>query len=118
MILSFSDSKTLGATETTCACGMLFSSLFLVIRGIKSRYVKSSFAEKHSFAFPPYTTEMHPIERIWKEIRKMGFLNEVFATLNKVIDRLCETIQRLHPSTIHSITARFWIVSCFNWSLV
>ena len=57
---------------------------------------------------------MNPIEQIWKEIRKMGFRNEVFVTLDKVIDRLCETIKRLHPSTIHSITARSWIMSCFN----
>ena len=66
------------------------------------------------FYIPPYTPEMNPIEQIWKEIRKMGFRNEVFTTLDKVIDRLCETIKRLHPSTIHSITARSWIMSFFN----
>ncbi len=66
------------------------------------------------FFIPPYTPEMNPIEQIWKEIRKMGFRNEVFATLDKVMDRLCETIRNLCPSTIHSITARSWIMSCFN----
>ena len=40
------------------------------------------------FHIPPYTPEMNPIEQIWKEIRKRGFRNEVFATLNKVVDRL------------------------------
>lgn len=34
---------------------------------------------------PPYTPEMNPIEQIWKEIRKRGFKNEVFQTLNKVV---------------------------------
>lgn len=41
------------------------------------------------FSLPPYTPEMNPIEQIWKEIRKRGFKNEVFATLDKVVDRLC-----------------------------
>ncbi len=41
MILDFTDSTTLGIAETICASGMLFSSLFLGIRGIKSGYVKT-----------------------------------------------------------------------------
>ena len=36
---------------------------------------------------------MNPIEQIWKQIRSMGFKNEVFNTLNDVVDRLCETIK-------------------------
>ncbi|MCR4605638.1 MAG: MFS transporter [Eubacterium sp.] len=39
LVLSFSDSKTLGITETICASGMLVSSVFLGIRGIKKHYV-------------------------------------------------------------------------------
>ena len=66
------------------------------------------------FFIPPYTPEMNPIEQIWKELRKMGFCNEVFATLEKVVDRLCDTISSLTAATIHSITARSWIMSCFN----
>lgn len=66
------------------------------------------------FHIPPYTPEMNPIEQIWKEIRKMGFRNEVFATLEKVVDRLCDTICSLTSDTIHSITGRDWILSCFN----
>ena len=62
---------------------------------------------------PPYTPEMNPIEQIWKEIRKRGFRNECFQTLDKVIDRLCETIQSLSKETIKSITGRDWVVSAF-----
>lgn len=40
MILSMSDAKTLGIAETICASGMLVSSLYLGIRGIKAGYVK------------------------------------------------------------------------------
>ena len=55
---------------------------------------------------PPYTPEMNPIEQIWKEIRKRGFKNEVFQTLQKVVDRLCDTICSLSNETIKSITGR------------
>ena len=41
MILAFSDSATLGISETICASGMLVSSLFLGIRGIRKGYVKA-----------------------------------------------------------------------------
>lgn len=66
------------------------------------------------FFIPPYTPEMNPIEQIWKELRKMGFRNEIFPTLEKVVIRLCDTICALSPHTIRSITARSWIVSCFS----
>ena len=66
------------------------------------------------FFIPPYTPEMNPIEQIWKELRQIGFRNEVFATLDKVVDRLCNSINRLTKQTIQSITGRQWISGCFN----
>ena len=66
------------------------------------------------FYIPPYTPEMNPIEQIWKELRITGFRNEVFATLEKVVDRLCDTICTLTSDTIKSITRRSWIINCFN----
>ena len=63
---------------------------------------------------PPYTPEMNPIEQIWKEIRKVGFRNEIFHTLDKVVERLCKSICSLSADTIKSITCRKWIVSTFN----
>ena len=58
------------------------------------------------FHIPPYTPEMNPIEQIWKEIRKRGFRNEVFATLEKVVDRLCDTICSLSNNAISRATPR------------
>lgn len=40
LILDFADSATLGVGETVCACGMLVSSLFLGVKGIRHDYVK------------------------------------------------------------------------------
>ena len=66
------------------------------------------------FFIPPYTPEMNPIEQIWKELRRIGFRNVVFASLEKVVNRLCNTICALSAQTIRSITGRSWIFSCFN----
>ncbi len=70
-------------------------------------------ANIHLFHIPPYTPEMNPIEQVWREIRTRGFRNEVFHTLNDVIDRLCQTILSITPDVIRSITGRDWILSLF-----
>lgn len=62
---------------------------------------------------PPATPEMNPIEQIWKEIRKRGFKNEIFTTLDNVVDRLCNVICNLSNAVVKSITARRWIMQCF-----
>ena len=62
---------------------------------------------------PPYTPEMNPIEQIWKELRKRGFRNEVFVSLEAVVHRLCDVIRSLSKQVIHSITARKWIMAMF-----
>lgn len=62
---------------------------------------------------PPYTPEMNPIEQIWRELRTNGFRNEVFPTLEKVVNRLCDTINHLTQDTIISITRRDWIKTIF-----
>ena len=63
----------------------------------------------------PYTPELNPIEMIWDEIREKGFHNEIFASLEKVVDRLCDTIQALllDPRRVASITHRNWIYNAF-----
>jgi len=62
---------------------------------------------------PPATPEMNPIEQIWKEIRKLGFKNELFNSLDDVIDRLCDTICLITNDIVKSITGRDWILQCF-----
>jgi len=41
MILSFTDSKTLGIGETVCAVGMLVSGILLGIKGIREKFVRT-----------------------------------------------------------------------------
>lgn len=40
LVLSFADSKTLGISESICACGMLVTSILISIKGIKKGYTK------------------------------------------------------------------------------
>ena len=70
-------------------------------------------ANIHLIHIPPYTPEMNPIEQVWREVRTRGFRNEVFHTLENVIDRLCCTLKSISPATIRSITGRDWILSLF-----
>jgi putative transposase len=66
------------------------------------------------FHIPPATPEMNPIEQIWKQLRQIGFKNEIFQTLEKVVDRLCETIRSLTKEMVKSITGRKWIIDVFR----
>ena len=63
---------------------------------------------------PPYTPEMNPIEQVWAEIRKRGFKNRAFQTLESVIDKLQEIIQGLDSDTLKSIVHRQWMCSDFE----
>ena len=49
-----------------------------------------------------------PLEQVWAEIRKRGFKNKVFKTLEEVIDKLQEVILSLHWSVLKSILNRRW----------
>lgn len=63
------------------------------------------------FPLLPYTPELNPIEMIWDELREKGFRNEIFASLDKVVDRLCEVVVELANDTkrVASITHRQWL---------
>jgi putative transposase len=63
------------------------------------------------FYLLPCTPEMNPVEQVWKEMRKRGFKNESFTTLEKVVDKVCNVINSFSASDIVSITSRDWIVS-------
>lgn len=65
----------------------------------------------------PYTPELNPIEMIWDEVREKGFRNEIFRSLEAVIDRLCSTVKALceEPERIASITKRQWLIDALTF---
>ena len=64
------------------------------------------------FYLPLRTPEMNPIEQIWKEIRKLGFKNRPFQTLDMVIQRLCDTCNSLASEYVKVLQGA--IGSCHN----
>lgn len=92
-----------------------YSDDFIVLACDGARWHKSNtlqIPENIELVFiPPYTPEMNPIEQIWEELREKGFKNQVFQTLDKVVERLCDVICNLTSDTIKSITGRDWILS-------
>ena len=65
------------------------------------------------FFLPPRTPEMNPIEQIWKEIRKRGFKNVMFDTIDAVINKFWDVVENMEKSVIISITLREWIKELF-----
>ena len=65
------------------------------------------------FYLPARTPEMNPAEQIWKEIRKIGFKNKLFQSIDEVVDKLCQVIKSLSPELVKSVTGREWVLSMF-----
>ena len=59
---------------------------------------------------------MNPIEKVWKEIRKQGFKNKAFQTLEAVIDNLQKVIQGLEKSVLKSTVSRQWTRLLFEYN--
>jgi len=45
------------------------------------------------FYIPPRTPEMNPIEIVWREIRKLGFKNKLFGSIDEVIRQFNDVIK-------------------------
>ena len=61
------------------------------------------------FHIPPRTPEMNPIEIVWREIRKIGFKNKCFDSLESVVKKFREVVDNMSKETIQSITLWNWI---------
>ena len=48
---------------------------------------------------PPYSPEVNPVELIWDELREKYFHNRVFASLESLIDVLCQGLNELADDT-------------------
>ncbi|VJJ26733.1 transposase family protein [Streptococcus pneumoniae] len=59
-------------------------------------------------------TRDEPIEQVWKEIRKRGFKNKAFRTLEDVMNQLQDVIQGLEKEVIKSIVNRRWTRMLFE----
>jgi transposase len=48
---------------------------------------------------PAYSPELNPVEHIWEELREKAFSNCAFASLDAVIDTLCDHLRQLEDNS-------------------
>lgn len=58
---------------------------------------------------PPYSPQLNPIERLWRWLKEHFIANTVFASLDALLDRLCEAWQSLTPERIKTVCRLAWI---------
>lgn len=62
------------------------------------------------FYIPPRTPQMNPIETVWREIRKIGFKNKLFDSIDAVVKKFNDVVSTLSNDTIISITFQDWMI--------
>jgi len=60
---------------------------------------------------PPYSPELNPAAHVWEYIRENDIRNQIFNTLDAVMDTIETSLRHLHeaPEELHSMTAFPWI---------
>lgn len=55
---------------------------------------------------PPHSPELNPTEHLWEEVREKHFYNQVFESMDAVMDRLCQGLRELMmvPERLRSMT--------------
>ncbi|HZU02530.1 MAG TPA: IS630 family transposase [Ktedonobacteraceae bacterium] len=55
---------------------------------------------------PAYSPELNPVEHVWEELREKHLSNRAFASLDDVIDKVCEGLNQLEadPEHLRSLT--------------
>lgn len=62
---------------------------------------------------PPYSPQVNPIERLWKEIKKQ-LKWQLFENLDDLRNRLLIVLQQLTPQTIKSVTGWDFILEALS----
>ena len=57
-------------------------------------------------AQPAYSPELNPVEHVWEELREKHLANLALSSLDDVIDKVCEGLNRLEaePERLRSLT--------------
>ncbi len=55
---------------------------------------------------PAYSPELNPVEHVWQELREKHLANLALASLDEVIDKVCEGLNQLedNPERLRSLT--------------
>ena len=57
-------------------------------------------------AQPAYSPELNPVEHVWEELREKHLANLTLASLDEVVDKVCEGLNQLeaNPERLRSLT--------------
>ena len=67
------------------------------------------------FYIPPRTPQMNPIEIVWREIRKLGFKNKIFDSINAVVETFNKVIfEHMTNDKIISLTLWPWVEKLYD----
>jgi putative transposase len=67
------------------------------------------------FYIPPRTPEMNPIEIVWREIRKLGFKNKLFASIDEVVQQFYDVIMNyISNEIVISLTFWAWVENAYQ----
>jgi transposase len=91
------------------------NGLKIVTTAFRAKDLKSP--ENISFIpLSPYSRQLNLVENFWKELKKQGFDNRVFTTLDEVEDQLENQLKYFqeHPEYVQSIVGYGWILDALN----
>ena len=67
------------------------------------------------FFIPPRTPQMNPIEIVWREIRKLGFKNKAFSSIDEVVHKFNEVVKcYMSNEAIRSLTLWSWVEEVYS----
>ncbi len=63
-------------------------------------------AHMRLIAQPASSPELNPVEHLWEELREKHLANRAFASLDEVIDKVCDGLNQLEadPQRLRSMT--------------
>jgi len=87
-----------------------FANYFVVMQVDQAGWHRSKElkipANMRLIAQPAYSPELNPVEHVWEELREKHLANLALASLDEVIDKVCDGLNQLEadPERLRSMT--------------
>jgi hypothetical protein len=109
MILPWVDARLMSIflAQTAAQFPNDFCVMFLDGAGWHTAHELTVPANMRLLALPPYSPELNPAEHVWEYIRENDIRNQIFNTLDEVMDTVETSLRHLHeaPEQLRSMTA-------------
>jgi transposase len=113
MILPWVDARLMSIflSQTAAQFPDEYGVMFLDGAGWHKTHELSVPANTRLLPLPPYSPKLNPAEHVWEYIRENDIRNQIFNTLDKVMDIVETSLRHLHeaPEELRSITVFPWI---------